>query len=177
MRDMELYVLLRTLLIAQAPLRNLVDVQYPNRYQPTQQGVPTARSIFLFKIGPDKRYGWRSVTHKTVNDVIQRVERQSMETTIQFSASQPPTIDPAELTTSDVLNVAAGVMQSPDFVSALIINNASILRVTDIRNSHFKNDKDLWEENPSFDAVIKHEDVWIDGVPQIHTFEFNIHSV
>ena len=80
-------------------------------------------------------------------------------------------------THSDTLNAIAGVMQSPDFQTLLIQNGASILRIADIRMGQVINDKDQWEENPTFDAVIKHDDVWIDGVQEAKTFEFHLYAL
>lgn len=179
MRDMELYALLFGLLAQECPKRALGGLQFAQRYQPTQEGVPDLPTIYATKIG-DKRYGFRSnqnIPKVAPEEGVTRIERQAKETTLQFSVTQPLNTDMSARTHSDTLNQVAGVLQSQDFVHLLIANEASILRVTDIRLTHFVNDKGQQEESPTFDAVIKHDDVWIDGVPEIKTFEFRFYAL
>jgi hypothetical protein len=179
MRDMELYALMFGLLAQEGPKRDLVGYEFTQRYQPTQEGVSNAPTIYLFKVG-GKRYGFRSV--KQIPKIapaegLTRIETQDRETTLQFSVTQPLNTDMAARTHSDTLNLVASVMQSPDFIKLMIQNKASILRITDVRMAQVINDKGQWEENPSFDAVIKHADVWIDGVEEAKTFEFRLYAI
>lgn len=179
MRDMELYALVFGLLAQECPKRGLAGYKFTQRYQPTQQGVSTAPTIYSTKIG-DKRYGYRSVRDVpkvAPEEGLTRIERQNKETTLQFSVVQPLDVSMNARTHSDTLNLVASVMQSPDFVKLLVQNDTSILRVTDVRLAQVINDKGQWEENPSFDAVIKHADVWIDGIPEAKTFEFRLYSI
>lgn len=179
MRDMQLYALLFGLLAQEAPKRGLVGLEFTQRYQPTQEGITDGPTIYAYKVG-DKRYAYRGV--KQIPNVdsptgMTRIETQAMETTLQFSVVQPLALNMGDRTHSDTLNMIAGVMQSPDFQTLLIQNKTSILRITDVRMAQVINDKGQWEENPTFDAVIKHEDVWIDGVEQVTTFEFHLYAL
>jgi hypothetical protein len=179
MRDMELYALVNTLLAQECPKRGLAGMEYTQRYQPQQEGINDGPTIYTAKVA-DKRYGFRGVKQvpdpNEPQDLI-RTETQSVETTLQFSVVQPKATGMSDLTHSDRLNIVASVMQTPDFVKLLIQNGASILRITDVRLARVINDFNEWEENPSFDAVIKHNDVWIDGVQEVKSFEFNLYRV
>lgn len=180
MRDMELFGLVFGLLAQEAPKRGLAGMEFTQRYQPTQQGINTGPTIYAFKVGPARRYGYRGV--KQIPDLdapngMKRIETQAMETTLQFSVVQPIATAMNDLTHSDRLNAVAGVMQSPDFQKLLIVNGASILRITEVRTPQVINDYSQWEENPSFDAVFKHDDVWIDGVQEVKSFEFHLYAL
>jgi hypothetical protein len=179
MRDMELFSLVFGLLAQEAPKRGLVGMEYTQRYQPTQEGINDGPTLYAFKVGA-KRYGYRGV--KQIPDIdaptgMKRIETQAMETTLQFSVVQPIATGMGDLTHSDRLNAVASVMQSPDFQKLLIANGASILRITEVRTPQVINDYSQWEENPSFDAVFKHDDVWIDGVQEAKTFEFRLYAL
>lgn len=178
MRDNELFILVRQWLATAAPLRGIVGAEYILSFQPTQQGRPSQRAVRMFVVA-NKRYGYRKTV--TVNGdgtgLMPRTETQAMETTLQFAVTQPLDLDDAALTHGDVLKTIAACLQSDDAVQFFIANGASVLRVGDVRGGYVINDRGQHEENPSFDIVIKHNDVFIDGVPQVHTFEFEILSV
>lgn len=173
MLDNQLYQMLRQCLIDQAPLRGITDSAYVLRYQPTQQGRASDRSVYMFKIA-DKRYGYRKATYVQTVDGLQQGEEQAIESTIQFSVTQPQAIQDNELTHADVLKTIAACVQSPTFIAALLPFEASVLRVQDIRNTPFNNDRDQWEENPSFDLVVKHSDKYVSDQRIISAFEFRV---
>lgn len=176
MLDNQLYTLLRQRLVDVAPLRGITTAQYLLRYQPLQQGRQNERTVYMSKV-TDKRYGSRQVEQEWIGGVLRRTERQAMETTIQFNVTQPVAMLDTDLTHGDVLKTIAACLQSPDTQSFMVTNGASVLRVTDIRNAYWNNDRDQNEENPSFDIVIKHNDVFVDSVPYVTAFKFNVHAV
>lgn len=177
MLDNQLYQLMRQLLTVQAPPRGIVGGIYVQRYQPTQQGRNTDRTILMHKI-LDKRVGSAKVEQKYIAGVlVDRIETQSMESTFQFTVTQPPAMADADLTHDDVLKITAATMQGQDAQQFLIANGASILRISDIRNTFYINDRGQFEPNPSFDAVIKHNDVFVNGVPYFDTFTFDVFAV
>lgn len=177
MLDNQMYILLRQLLTVQAPLRGVGDVIYPQRYQPTQQGRNTERTVMMHKIN-DVAIGSAKVEQKFVaGQVIRRTETQSMEATFQFTVTQPPTMEVDELTHDDVLKMIRATLQSQDAQAFLIANGASVLRVREVRNPFFINDRGQFEPNPSFDLVLKHNDIYVDGVPFVNTFTFEVLAV
>lgn len=176
MLDNQLYILMRQLLTTQAATRGLVDVEYPQRYQPTQQGRNTDRTVYMHCVAY-KAIGSASVTQVANGATMRRTETQSMETTLQFSVTQPPVMEANQLTHGDVLKIIRATVQSQDSQAFLVANGASVLRVGDIRNMFVINDQNRDEPNPTFDLVIKHNDVFVDGVPFINTFSFEVHAV
>ena len=148
-------------------------------YQPTTQGVNTQNTIYLFKIG-DHRYGWTGKTDVWDQDTETEVhtERQWYETMFQLSAlALQNAADVNSKTASDLLNIAAAIMQSDATLAALHAQGVGILRVTDVRNPYFTDDKDRYEAAPSFDFTLEHEQVIISSSPVIEDVEFNIQRI
>ena len=175
MRDNELFILVRQWLATAAPLRSIVGAEYILSFQPMQQGRASQRAIRMFVVS-NKRYGYRKTVAVNGDSLglMPRTETQAMETTLQFAVTQPVDLDDGALTHGDVLKIVAACLQSDDAVQFFIANGASLLRVADVRGGYVINDRGQHEENPTFDITIKHNDVFIDGVPQVHTFEFQI---
>ena len=126
--------------------------------EPTQQGVPTAASIFFEKLF-DKPYGHPSHS-LAINDDIQSftsTEEQWYET--HFQVSTLVTQDPENLslpTASDVANYLKMYIASRQSRSVFMAENVGTLRVTEVRNPYFENDKHRMEAHPSFDIVFTH---------------------
>lgn len=172
MLDKQLCILVQNYLATAAPLRGLVNGDYMMRFQPLQQGRPDDRTVYMHKIS-DRRYGARTVSQRYIaGNIVTRRETQSMETTFQFSVTQPAALQDNELTHGDVLKIIAATLQSDDALRFLIANGASVLRVADIRTIYVTNDRNQHEEQPTFDLVLKHDDVFVDGQPFFNTFNF-----
>lgn len=133
-------------------------------YQPTQEGIPTAPIIFFEKLF-DKAYGWaHSQFDKNpvrppnweLNGFV-ATEEQWMETTFQVSALVIQDVDDLTLpTASDVALYVRQYITARVTQDILRAGGASILRVTDIRNPKFTDDRGLFEANPNFDVVLQH---------------------
>lgn len=145
-------------------------------YQPTDQGVPTTSTIFLYKIG-DRRYGtvarndyWDEDAEKEYHK-----EEQQYETLFQFSAlsTQNPA-DSNSKTAADILNLVAAILQSDSTIATLQAQDIGILRVQDVRNTPFIDDRGRNEYNPSLDFMVTHKQVLINEIGVIDSREFQI---
>lgn len=179
MLDNQLNIILREQLGALFPSRASLTVEFKQNYQPTQQSRKNAATVYFKKLF-DHRYGYRSNRSEWNEDlqVMQRIEEQVIESTFQFAVTM--NIDPNDETAythSDVLKLVASVVQSPDFIKELYKNGLQVLRVMDIRNTPYQNDRDNFEDNPTFDVIITHTDTFIDGVPVVTKFVSSIHRV
>ena len=123
-------------------------------YQPTKQGTASSAAMYFHKIG-DRRLGsprrlseWDALSGAMID-----YDTQLMETTFQLSAlvRQPDT-----LTASDILNDAAMVMQSEQFIKTLKADGVGILRIGEIRNPYFQDDRDQFQAMPSFDFIVSY---------------------
>lgn len=126
--------------------------------QPTQQGIPTGPTVYFHKLN-DHRLGFlrRFDTWNELTSVMTHTEEQQYETTFQVNAlviQSPAT--PNQYTASDLVNDVCFIMQS-DYTREILYNNQiSILRVTDVTNGYFVDDKDNFEANPSFDFTLSY---------------------
>lgn len=174
MLELNLFNMLSVTLGEIAPLRGLTNTVWPLRYQANQQGRPDGRAVWMDCILHKPR-GWPAVKqHGILGQGLARTEVQAMETTIQFSVTQATATTLGDLTHTDVLTRVMRCVQSRPFMEKLLTHQASVLRVDQIRTPKMSNDKGNWEQNPSFDLVVKHEDVYVDGVPQFDSFEFRL---
>lgn len=126
--------------------------------QPTQQGIPTGPTVYFYKLG-DHRLGFlrRFDTWDELSSTMTHTEEQQYETTFQVNALaiQSP-LTPNQYTASDLVNDVCFIMQSDDTREILYNNGISILRVTDVTNGYFTDDKDNFEAVPSFDFVLSY---------------------
>lgn len=148
--------------------------------QPTQQGIPISPMVFFTKIY-NKRFGF--LKHEDKWDAIAgdfvHTESQYYETSFQVSAlalQQPA--DVTAPTASDLVNEVACIMQSSATLD--ILNNAGvgILRISDITNPYFTDDRDNFEASPSFDFVLVYLNERVSMNPKITPpIQTNVHGV
>lgn len=172
MTDEEIFAVVRLFLLPQ-----LLNVGVIQRYQPVTEGVPEQCVLLMHKIG-DHRYGFPKEKDEWDEDqeLFVHTHEQAMETTIQFSALQPDgETDPT--TASDIVNAAADILQTQEAVVHFQNLGIAILRITDIRNPYFVDDRDRHEADPSFDFTVLHKRVKMSTLPGALKFEANIKRV
>jgi hypothetical protein len=142
--------------------------------QPTQQGINTSSTVYFFKVA-SKRYGFLGRYDKWKNSQMTHTEVQYMETTFQVSALvlQYP-ITPNQYTASDLVYEVSSIMQSDNTRDILNKSGIGILRVTDLLNPYFLDDRDQFEASPSFDFVLTYENTRQSTSPIITNYDYNI---
>lgn len=147
--------------------------------QPTQQGIQTNPAIYFFKVG-DRRYGFlgRDDVWDQDSSSMQHSESQYYESTWQVSALvlQNP-VTPNQYTASDLVNEVASIMQSDNTRDILNRSGVGILRVTDVLNPYFVDDRDNFEASPSFDFVLTYENIRQSTSPIVSEFHGTIIGV
>lgn len=146
-----------------------IDVITKQSNQPTQQGINSSPTVYFFKIF-NKRYGFlgRYAQWEEKSSQMVHTESQYYETTFQVSAlvRQFP-ITPNQYTASDLVNEVASIIQSDNTINILNNSGVGILRVTDISNPYFIDDKDQFEASPSFDFVLTSQSFRTNVIPVI----------
>lgn len=179
MNDTPLFIMLRSLLIAGFAVQGQPTIEVKQKYQPTNQGAPLAPAIFLFKIG-DRNYGHmqRAAVWNDGTEAFTNREAQQLETTIQCSArSLLDPADLAQLTASDLVNLASGILNSEFAISTLSSQNVGIYKIEAIRAPFEVNDFDNFDQSPSFDFVVTHKRTLLWSVPTLESVESGIHPV
>ncbi len=149
------------------------------KQQPTQQGVPSTPVIFIEKLFSN-RYGYpQSFYIPDGIDDLKAVEYQLVDSTFQFAAmvAQNPK-DSNMPTANDLLQIVCQILQSRVTIGQLAVGKIGLLRVTDVRNPYFTNDRDRQEAHPTFDMVVNHN--WMIqplSVPKVQSTEADIHRI
>ena len=149
-------------------------------YQPVQQGVATTPTIYIFKIGPDKRYGFlkRSDKWDAIAGVMVHSEIQVYESTYQISGLviQDPAILTGD-TAADLCETVASIINGDVGRQKLQDAGVGILRITNVRNPPFSDDRDRFEFSPNFDFTLTHQDVRLSQSPVVTAIEVDIKRV
>lgn len=179
MRDNDLIRLFRPIIQDGLIALGLGVIPVVQAYQPTQQGVSSSSTVYYHKIG-DHRYGFLGRTNKwdQNSSTMVHTEIQQYETTFQINALaiQDPN-DTNSYTASDLVNAVASIMQSDNTRRILMASEVGILRVTDVRNPYFADDKDRFEASPSFDFTLTHKMVNVSTEPIVESVEYGIYRV
>ena len=153
-----------------------VIVQQAN--QPTQQGIPTAPTVYFYKTHT-KRYGflgrqdqWDSVATHMVHN-----ERQYYETTFRIQTLVLQSVTTPGYTAADLADEVASIMQSDNARAIMNAQNVGILRVTDISNPYFTDDRDNFEALPSFEFTMLYLNNRISTSNIVGSFEPGIYPV
>jgi hypothetical protein len=179
MNDNQLIKEIISVINANLPLWDLPNVIIKQSFQPTNQGAESLNTAYLHKLF-DKRYGFTKKSDKwdEAGQKMIHTETQFYETTFQITALaiQNPR-DTNSLTSSDIANVICSMLQSDFALKSFSDKGIGILRVMDVRNPSFVDDKERNEYSPSFDFVLTHERIKTWETPAINTTEFNINRV
>lgn len=128
--------------------------------QPMQAAPSSTPTAYLYVTG-NRPVGSPRVNTSPTTGL--RTQIDSLEMTIQVSMRSIASTNAGALTSLDYATMLRSIMQGPDFIKA-IQPTASILRITDIRQTTFKDDSDQYSNVPSFDIVLKHQNVYEGGV-------------
>ena len=102
-------------------------------------------------------------------------ERQWHETHFQFFTLVPQNLlQPISYTAGDLANEVASILQSQATRVTLMTSNVGILRVSEITNPYFQDDRDQFEATPTFDFILTSLETRITIVPIISEFVVNI---
>lgn len=158
MLDNQLIALIISIINSGLILRGVNGVQILQSYQPTQQGIIKTPVVLISKLQDIPR-GWPQ--RKDIWDTIQskeyHTEMQIYESHFQIGTLFPQNPAVNSMTSSDLANTVRQILQSEDCITTLFQNDAQIIRVTEVRNPYFKDDRDLFEVSPSFDIALNHK--------------------
>jgi len=155
---------------------NNVVVQQAN--QPTQQGIPTAPTVYFYKTG-NRRYGFLGRNDKwdAMSSTMVHHEHQYYETSFRIQTLVLQNVKTPSYTASDLANEVACIMQSDNTLAVLNAQGVGILRVTDISNPYFTDDRDNFEALPSFDFTLLYLNDRLSTTPIVDTYQYGIYPV
>lgn len=179
MTDNQIFAILFPIIKGGLTARGVANVEVLQNAQPTQQGTPEGPAVFISMLRPTPRGHVRrdSVYNQSTSEMIE-TELQTYEQTYQVNAlsAQDP-LDVNKLTASDIVKVVRQIVQSSAFISTIRASGLGILRVNELRNPAFVNDKDRFEYSPSFDFTLTYDELYEALAPTVETVEYNINRV
>jgi len=148
-------------------------------YQPRQTGVEISPTLYIHKIQA-QRYGFpgRKDTYNSTNRNFDHQESIWRNPTWQvdgLSTQDPNNIQ--QLTASDIVEAAADVLQQSATREALLQQDIGILRITNIREMYFVDDRERHEQRPSFDFTLTYRRVFSSTVPPVLSQVCNVRRV
>ena len=177
MNDTQVIIALIAIIRAALDAQGLSDVLILQNYQPTQQGVPEGRVIYIHKL-PAVRYG-----HPQEKNVYNEMDENFTTThtfirLASFQVNARVQQDPSDLntiTSSDLVDTVADILQLPTTRQALLNDNIGIERILSVRVLYETNDKDRHEQVPSFDFTLNYRKDYSETVGAVtelrHTIE------
>lgn len=153
-----------------------VVVQQSN--QPTQQGIPTAPTVYFYKTAT-KRYGFLGRYDKwNVNTGrMDHRESQYYETTFRIQTLVLQSPKAPSYTAADLADEVASLLQSDNARATMNAQGVGILRITDISNGYFKDDRDNFEAIPAFDFTLLYLNDRFSTTPIVDTYQYGIYPV
>lgn len=159
--------------IIRTALGNMGDafstISVEQKYQPTQTGTPEPPAVFIHKVLTD-RYGHpgRRSVFNTGNDNFDYEESIWRVPTFQISGlSQQDPASTTQLTASDIVETVADILQTEATRQTLLSSGIGITRITQVREAYFTNDKQRFEQSPSFDFVLSYRRTFNSTVPRV----------
>lgn len=179
MRDNEVIIFILSFLNSQFAQRNLSDVVIQQSYQPRDQGIELGRSVFIHKISAP-RYGYpgNKSVYNDQTGLFENTQKQWVTPTYQFdclSIQNPSDIN--SLTSSDLLEETANILQSYIAVKSFQEQNINIFKIESIRENYIINEEGRNEQLSSFDFKIGYQTVFSTNDFRVVDAEPNIFHV
>lgn len=146
--------------------RGVTGITVVQSAQPTQQGIETGGAVY-FQQTNKKRYGfpqvessWDEIEQSEILTTIQQLE-------VTYQARALVIQNPANLTSltaSDVLNYVADILQSESTIVTLNDSEIGILRIMDLSNLYFVDDKGRYEAAPVLTFILTYSQSRIENI-------------
>lgn len=153
MTEAEVWVALIGTLRQGLDAQSHTGIDIKQAYQPKKQGVNTQDTVYLFKI-TSRRASHQDIKFKfnVGNDNFDTSESYWLEANFQLNAIIEKDIqNENSLTSYDIVDLCSALLQSAAARQKLLEDDIGILRITDIRNPYSIDDRDQFDQDPSFD--------------------------
>lgn len=146
--------------------------------QPTQQGSPTGPTVYFYKTHT-KRYGFLGRQDQWDVNLgrMNHHETQYHETTFRFQILVLQNVKNPGYTASDLADEVASILQSDTTRATLNAQGVGMLRITDISNPYFTDDRDNFEALPSFEFTLLYLNDRFSTTPIIDTYQYGTYPV
>ena len=156
MNDKALQIAIRAALLDCLTEAGVTDLPVIAGNQPRVAQGRVERGCYIWPVSDTPR-GWQGKTLKTNPSTFQleTVETQFIQTQFQVNvfAEDDPT-NTTSMTAKDLCNIVRMLIQSYKFTQAMTAVGVGVQLPSPIRAPYFVNDRDQYEQNPSFDFTV-----------------------
>lgn len=180
MKEIALFQLIRTVLLNGLAAQGVTGARVKRNYQAVKTSAPVAPTIIMHRID-SQRIGWQSRNFTLSADRGVNTAYQHHAITFQFNALVPPVAPEDEtadtLTPSDLLELAAMILQSAPMLVACKAAGIGVQPITGIRSNWVQNENDNWEHEPSFDMIVLVKKALITSVDVVTGTDIKIYPI
>ena len=151
--------------------------QVRQSYQPKSHGTPSPPFVYIHRIS-SHRYGFQSSRSMDMLGEQIETETQTIEKVFQIGGEaleETPTL--AELTAYDYVENTSIILNSQYARERLKLAGICLLRITDIRNPYFMNERERYQQDPSFDFTVIYTQTRSRIIPSIESIDGTIQGV
>lgn len=156
-----------------------VPCQVKQAYQPTPQGTVSGNVLYLAKILPG-RYGHPG-TKRIYNNATGVFDTSTVFIEVPtYQVTGSVDIDPSDIshrTVSDLVNMAANILQTLATRKTLLESGIGIERITQVRLLYFNNQEGRHEQEPSFDFTLNYTTELLSETPAVTATDVDIISI
>ena len=159
MNDNQIIALIISVMRTGLDALGMDTVLVKQQYQPRQSGIEKQPALYITKILAP-RYGYPSRKDEFNESTNQFTHTETIWRTPTYQVNGYALQDPRDitgLTASDITERAADIMQSSATRLALLAECVGIIRITDVRENYFVNERRRYQQNPSFDFVLSYQ--------------------
>jgi len=154
MNEIQLFTLIRSVLLQGFAATGRDDVRVKRNYASTKSAAPAQPAIIMHRIG-SSRVGWQSRNFRLTETEARDTNVQNHAISFQFNALVPTELEDSEsLTANDLLDTAAMILQSRLMLDACKEAGIGIQHIGEIRSNYVQDENDNWEPEPSFDIIV-----------------------
>jgi hypothetical protein len=163
MTDNQMMIYMIAEIERQLTLVGITDFEVGRNQQPTNQYTgaseddPIKTRVFLFAVTKGSDGHGRSYTVETGGEPFKRTDFQQKNKAIQISVAHY--FDETDInarTPEDMSDLIHDLLDSPDAIASLRVNEIFVQEVSDVRPVFFTNDKDRFESLPNFDLQVNY---------------------
>lgn len=178
MNELQLFKLIRAVLLAGFDSQDMDNVRVKRNFAPTKSSAPDSPVIIMHRID-SQRVGWTGRTFSLTNIEARETAVQNHAITFQFNALVPVETEETEdtLTANDLLDTAALILQSRLMLEACKAAGIGIERISAIRSNYVQNENDNWEPEPSFDLVVDVKKTLVTSVNVVTSTDIKIYPI
>lgn len=152
------------------------EIAVKRAYQPTTQGDGNKPRLVIHRLA-SRRYGAQGKKQEWRDDGMYEIETWHKEDTFQANALVERKPADEGFTAKDLLEALGGWLQSEEALLAFRTHGIGVLRINDIRETPYENDRGQWQMSVSLPFTLTYKQTRERQIPVVSGEEFDLHRV